>query len=85
MVIQNLNKSIEPVVISCPFSDHCFVIYSLEFNSTYKQKSASYTGRILTEKGIIKLTDLLNDISKKRVKLHLLLKLKATIILMKHL
>ena len=64
VVIHNQNKIIETAVIGCPFSDHCFVISSLEFNSTNKQKSASNTGRSLTDKGIIKLTELLNNISK---------------------
>ena len=63
LVIFNQNKIIETAVIGCPFCDHCFVISSFELNSTNEQKPAFNIGRRLTEKGIIKLIDLLNDIS----------------------
>ena len=63
VILHNQDKVIDTAVFGCPFSDHSFVIAALDFSSPKKNKIATNTGRNLNEKNLIKLSELLEQIS----------------------
>ena len=56
VVIHNQNRIVDTKVIGCPFSDHKFVITSLDF-SCPKEKPFESFGRSLSEKNLLLISD----------------------------